>query len=71
MLRQFCNSVLIENNEVTPEWVATHSRVSLLFPMRTESLASLHAAALMLTLSVNEPLSACNLFQLALYIAKC
>ena len=36
-LRYFCNdasdSVLIENNGVTPEWVATHFQVTPLFPM--------------------------------------
>ena len=43
MLRHLCDdtsdSVLIENNGVTPEWAATHFQVTPLFSMRKKSLA--------------------------------
>ena len=46
MLRQLCNdasdTVLIENNEMSQEWVATQSGVTLLFSMRTVLLVSSH-----------------------------
>ena len=37
------DTVLIENNEVAQKWVATHSGVTPLFSVRTESLASLQS----------------------------
>ena len=47
MLPQLCNeagdTVLSENNGVAQKWVATHSGVTPLFSMRTESLASLQS----------------------------
>ena len=40
MLRQLCDSMLIENNGVGRKWLQPHSGVAPLFSMRTVSLAS-------------------------------
>ena len=46
-LQQLCDdasdTVLIENNGVTPEWAATYFLLTPLFSMRTESLGSLQS----------------------------